>query len=172
MRVVAACRGGRRARGLNQVVFHHVPRGVEHRVLGGTRPPAEQAARLGRIVVVLQADHGVEDLHLRLEPRHDSDDEIRNHHPADLPVRIGRLQNCGHCAARVSKAIRQQDGIDKIGIDLEKQVVTVTYGADKATTQKMEEDLKEAKYPTAPYSINDVVEKSVAYKADDIHCGG
>lgn len=51
-------------------------------------------------------------------------------------------------------------------------MVTVTYDADKATTQKMEEDLKEAKYPTAPYSINDVVEKSVAYKADDIHCGG
>lgn len=85
-----------------------------------------------------------------------------------------RIENmhCGGCAGRVKKALSAKDGVDKIGVDLEKRVVTVNYDADKITPDILATTLTEAKYAPAAYSAKDVIERTVSFKASEMRCGG
>jgi len=78
--------------------------------------------------------------------------------------------HCEHCAARVRNAIDQRDGVDRVNIDLEKQVVSIKYDASKITPETISAALTEARYEPTSYSPTDVIAKSVAYRAEDMHC--
>lgn len=85
-----------------------------------------------------------------------------------------RIENmhCGGCAGRVKKALNSKDGIDKVDVDLEKRVVTISYDEDKITPDVISSTLTEAKYAPAAYSVNDVIERTASFKASEMRCGG
>ncbi|MDR0394867.1 MAG: heavy-metal-associated domain-containing protein [Tannerella sp.] len=82
--------------------------------------------------------------------------------------------HCGGCAGRVKTAVTAVDGVSDVSVDLEKKVVSISYNSSKVS----ENDIKTAigniaeKFKPADYDPNQVLERTVAFRAGQMHCGG
>ncbi len=84
-----------------------------------------------------------------------------------------RVENmrCGNCAGRVKKALTAKEGVDKVTVDMEKKVVTVSYDADKVSTKALSAAITEIKFTPTAYSKSEVIERVASYKASQMRCG-
>lgn len=85
-----------------------------------------------------------------------------------------RIENmhCGGCAGKVKKALSTEPGVKEVNFDLDKRVVTISYDADKINPDVLSSTLTKAKYAPAPYSVNDVIDRTASFKVSEMRCGG
>ena len=85
-----------------------------------------------------------------------------------------RVENmrCGGCARRIKKALTAKEGVGDIAVDLEKKVVTISYDADKISSDALASTITESKFTPTAYSKSDVIERTASFKAAQMRCGG
>ena len=64
---------------------------------------------------------------------------------------------CANCAKKVEKAIQTYAGVDSVGVDLDKKVVTVKYDANKVSKSTFEQTFDKLGYLTTTFYPNEIV---------------
>ena len=68
---------------------------------------------------------------------------------ADAKFKLSNM-HCGGCAARAEKALKANDAVSNVAVDLESKVVTVTYDEAKVQPEALQAALVEAKFEVEP----------------------
>jgi len=82
--------------------------------------------------------------------------------------------HCGGCAGRVKKALTEVNGVSNISVDLEKKVVSMDYNSSEVSTDQIKAAITAVaeKFKPADYDPNQVLERTIAYRAGQMNCGG
>lgn len=85
-----------------------------------------------------------------------------------------RVENmtCGGCAGKIKKTVTAYEGVSEFSADLEKRVVTIVYDSEKVNEEDIKASIAEIKYTPADYDPNEVIARTVSFKAEQIGCGG
>jgi periplasmic mercuric ion binding protein len=60
-------------------------------------------------------------------------------------IKLPTIQ-CGMCVKTISAALEKADGVQKVNVDLDKKLATVTYASDKTGVKKLEQAVAKAGY--------------------------
>lgn len=85
-----------------------------------------------------------------------------------------RVENmtCGGCSGKIKKAILNSDGVADFSANLEARIVTITYDDQKVKSEDLKTAIQALKYNAVDYDPNEVISRSVSFKANQIGCGG
>ncbi|MDR0768349.1 MAG: copper ion binding protein [Dysgonamonadaceae bacterium] len=85
-----------------------------------------------------------------------------------------RVENmtCGGCSGKIKKTVSALDGVSGFEANLEKRVVTIAYDDQKVNPDGLKEAIVATKYNATDYDPNEVIARTVSFKADQIDCGG
>lgn len=85
----------------------------------------------------------------------------------ELVVTTNPPMRCQNCENKIKGNLRFEKGIKKIETDLEKQLVTITYDADKTTETKIEEAFGKLEYQIKKVDPENAKNGSCAVKGDN-----
>jgi copper ion binding protein len=80
--------------------------------------------------------------------------------------------NCGGCANKIKTAVTAVEGVSDFDVNLETKVVSITFDDQKVKPDQLKEAIVAVKHTAEDYDANDVIERTVSFKAEQIHCGG
>jgi len=85
-----------------------------------------------------------------------------------------RVENmtCGGCSGKINKTVSAIDGVSSFEANLDARVVTIAYDDQKASPAKLKEAIQAIKYNAQDYDPNEVITRTVSFKANQIGCGG
>ncbi|MDR2564210.1 MAG: heavy-metal-associated domain-containing protein [Prevotellaceae bacterium] len=79
---------------------------------------------------------------------------------------------CGGCAGKIKKAVTALDGVSEVSANLELRVVTIAYDDQKVNSDQLKTAIVEAKFTAEDYDPNEVIARTISFKANQIGCGG
>lgn len=79
---------------------------------------------------------------------------------------------CGGCSGKIKKAVLSTEGVSDFSADLEARVVTITYDDAKVKATDLKSVIEKLNYNAVDYDPNEVISRSVSFKANQIGCGG
>jgi heavy metal translocating P-type ATPase len=81
---------------------------------------------------------------------------------AQLTLKIANM-HCEHCLASITKAVRKIDGVENVGGDPSRQVVTVTYREGMVEPDGIREAIVERGFQIGQDGVQDVAHRELAY---------
>ncbi|MDR3339021.1 MAG: cation transporter, partial [Candidatus Symbiothrix sp.] len=69
-------------------------------------------------------------------------------------------------------AVTAVDGVSDFEVNLETKVVSITFDDQKVNPEQLKDAIVAVKHTAEDYDANDVIERTVSFKAEQIHCGG
>jgi copper ion binding protein len=92
---------------------------------------------------------------------------------ADKVVKFrAESMSCGGCANKIKTAVSAVDGVSGFDVNLETKVVSITYDEQKVKPEQLKEAIVAVKHTAESYDPNEVIARTVSYRADQMHCGG
>jgi copper ion binding protein len=79
---------------------------------------------------------------------------------------------CGGCSGKIKKAVTAFEGVSDFSADLEKRVVTISYDDAKVNADQLKEAIVAAKFEAKDYDPNEVITRTVSFRAGQMGCGG
>jgi copper ion binding protein len=79
---------------------------------------------------------------------------------------------CGGCSGKIKKTVTAIDGVSDFNADLEKRVVTISYDDAKVNADQLKEAIVALKYDAKDYDPNEVITRTVSFRAGQMGCGG
>ncbi len=73
-------------------------------------------------------------------------------------IKLSTIQ-CGSCVKTITKALGKADGVQKVDVDLDGKLVTVTYASAQTDVKKLEQAISKA-----GYAANDTKADKAAYE--------
>ncbi|MDR3245995.1 MAG: heavy-metal-associated domain-containing protein [Prevotellaceae bacterium] len=88
-----------------------------------------------------------------------------------LKLRVENM-TCGGCSGKINKTVSAIDGVSGFEANLEARIVTIAYDDQKTNSDKLKESIQAVKYNAQDYDPNEVITRTVSFKATQIGCGG
>lgn len=87
-----------------------------------------------------------------------------------LVVRIKGMR-CEECAHKVNTVLRQLDGVESIGYNLERRTATIAYDAQLTCPDSIEARLQRTgRYKASAYNPAEVIRRGMGLQMTDMHC--
>jgi copper ion binding protein len=92
---------------------------------------------------------------------------------ADKVVKFrAESMSCGGCAGKIKNAVSAVDGVSGFDVNMETKVVSITYDEQKVKPEQLKDAIVAVKHAAEPYDPNEVIARTVSFRADQMHCGG